>query len=212
MHTALNHVHLAAMAVTTGMWPAMGDEETAVLALLESAVQQLHALSLQQALADREGVPLPRPARASSPPLVSTLSLTCGPAQLREVRSGVMNLLSIWEIDPAAADIACDLAQELATTAVRYGQPPVELSLEVTAEDVCIQVRDSCQVPVGFRTRPEPSPHELTDYLVRRMDGSWSQTIDGAGKCVSARVPRSPRTIDLAPADHEGSRIESTAP
>jgi anti-sigma regulatory factor (Ser/Thr protein kinase) len=171
------------------------DDDTAILALRATSMAEGNGPGL--------GVPL-----AAEPLQVSRIELQANPHAPAAARRGVTaRLVDAGLVDHV--DTATLLVSELVTNALRHGDGPEELIVEIDAEGVSIGVRDASLQPPREETSQGPGAMRVVGgglaengrglLLVDMLADSWGWRPEPGGKLVWFRLQRS-----FADAEGEG--------
>ena len=117
--------------------------------------------------------------RASLPPVADSS---------REARHLVTDACTRWNV-PALADIACVIASELVTNAVRHAGTPMHMTLTISDGRLLLAVRDGSPHP-AVASHPDPQmPGGRGLLLVSEMSQAWGTvTLSDGGKVVWAAL------------------------
>jgi PAS domain-containing protein len=122
----------------------------------------------------------------------AVLPIGSGPDAVAGVRRGAAAALTGWGVPGDVADDVQLIVSELATNCVRYGAPPMQLTLRLDPGAVVVDAWDAATA----RPRPRPfdpaAPNGRGLHLVAGLSRAWGVRPTGAGKSVWCVVPLSP--------------------
>jgi anti-sigma regulatory factor (Ser/Thr protein kinase) len=116
------------------------------------------------------------------------IQLPATESSVRVARKFAAGVLAEWAIGGEPAENAVLIVSELLTNAIVHGDPPIELRLHLTADELTIDVDDGSSVmPRKLRPAPE-DPHGRGVAIVAQLSRRWAARPHGRGKTVRCTI------------------------
>lgn len=172
---------LASAAAGAGRWPPVsvcGDPEVLQPRLAPLPVHQ-----------DRQGALAEMVLSAGVGPR-REVQVDHGPQGPGQARAAVQGWASDIGLGPIGDDVLL-IVSELVTNAVRYGKPPVCVSVRADEQTVTVGVADAASERPKMRTPDDDAESGRGLLLMSLLSAEFGVRPEGSGKVVWARLPRS---------------------